>query len=705
MYGKIRGSLRLYASAASLALVACDAPTLLTPLVTPDLAPALATASRVSTPVTLAVGDSLDIKLTSALAQYAVRDGKEMTWSSSAASVATVSPQGIVRGVKLGSSMVVLKVLKMVDSIPVTVAGAVPSLTASASQSSIPVGQTAQISVVAKDKYGVVIANPPLSFSSSNTASATASGTGLVTGIGAGSPKITVTSGSVSTTVPITITSGSPPPPPPSGGTVLLPAPPQLLNFTYPKVTGTTWTVASGGNLQAALNGAQRGDEIVIAAGATFTGTYTLPAKPGTAANGWILVRSDKSSQLPPQGTRVTSGNAGAMPKLVTPSVYPVLQTAAGASGWWISGVELTMSTTLTAINYGLVLLGDGTGSQSQLSQVPSDIVLDRVYIHAHPTTRTTRCIALNSARTAIQDSYVHECHLKGFDSQAIAGWNGPGPFKIVNNTLAGAGENMMFGGSDPYIPNLIPSDIEIRQNYIYTPANWRTTWTKKNLFEGKNMQRVLLEANILDGSWVDAQVGYAVLLKSVNQSGRCTWCATRDVTIRGNIIRNAGAGFNLSGREGSNKNPIGGLLTRVLIEQNVVENIMVGQFVGDSKFIQLLQNLSELTVRSNTMTTTGKVKMFLSLGSSPAATNADFYNNVLSYGSYGLFSSAYSSGELSMQNVASTRRFTGNVLIGPAKSGYPNSVFAASLSAAQSTGAGANVAAVTLATSGVAVP
>ena len=70
----------------------------------------------------------------------------------------------------------------------------------------------------------------------------------------------------------------------------------------------------------------------------------------------------------------------------------------------------------------------------------------------------------MNSARTAVVDSYLSNLHEVGADSQAIAGWNGPGPFKIVNNYLEGAGENVMFGGADPRIPNLVPSDIEIRK-------------------------------------------------------------------------------------------------------------------------------------------------------------------------------------------------------------------------------------------------
>ena len=77
-----------------------------------------------------------------------------------------------------------------------------------------------------------------------------------------------------------------------------------------------------------------------------------------------------------------------------------------------------------------------------------------------------------------------------------------------------------MFGGSDPWIKNLIPSDIEIRRNYIYTPASWKNVWTKKNLLETKNVQRLLIEGNVFDGSWVDAPDRLGLHLEEL-QSGR----------------------------------------------------------------------------------------------------------------------------------------------------------------------------------------
>ena len=53
----------------------------------------------------------------------------------------------------------------------------------------------------------------------------------------------------------------------------------------------------------------------------------------------------------------------------------------------------------------------------------------------------------------AVVDSHLADFKEEGADSQAIAGWSGPGPFKIANNYLEAAGENVMFGGADPDHP------------------------------------------------------------------------------------------------------------------------------------------------------------------------------------------------------------------------------------------------------------
>src|SRR5438093_4034021 len=120
--------------------------------------------------------------------------------------------------------------------------------------------------------------------------------------------------------------------------------------------------VAAGGDLQAALNNAQPGDTLVLPAGATFTGNFTLPYKSGTS---WITIQSSVLAQLPAAGARVSPNDASNMPKIVSPGNGPALQTATAAHHFHLIGIEFKQ----TGLVGGLVNLGMGDSSQSTLAQ------------------------------------------------------------------------------------------------------------------------------------------------------------------------------------------------------------------------------------------------------------------------------------------------------------------------------------------------
>ncbi len=59
-----------------------------------------------------------------------------------------------------------------------------------------------------------------------------------------------------------------------------LPTPPKVyLNTTWNPPSGVTWYPRISADLQNALNSAHPGDTIVLNAGSTYTGNFTLPAK------------------------------------------------------------------------------------------------------------------------------------------------------------------------------------------------------------------------------------------------------------------------------------------------------------------------------------------------------------------------------------------------------------------------------------------
>ena len=84
------------------------------------------------------------------------------------------------------------------------------------------------------------------------------------------------------------------------------------------------------------------------------------------------------------------------------------------------------------------------------------------------------RGVALNGKQLSVLNSYISDIKAMNADSQAINGYNGAGPFTIENNYLEAAGENVMFGGADPAVTNLVPSDIVLRRNHLFKPLAWR---------------------------------------------------------------------------------------------------------------------------------------------------------------------------------------------------------------------------------------
>ena len=445
-----------------------------------------------------------------------------------------------------------------------------------------------------------------------------------------------------------------------------LPAPPQVtVDTTFPVQSGLTINVAAGGDLQGALDRAQPGDTILLAAGATFTGTFTLRAKSGT---GWIVVRTAApNTSLPPAGTRITPSYAGVMPKIVSNSSLPAVQTAAGAHHFRFVGVEFSVVSGLS-INYGIVALGDGSSVQNSSSQVPFALILDRVYIHGLTAANVRRGVGLNSGSTAVIDSYISEIHENGADTQAIGGWNGPGPYKIANNYLEAAGENILLGGADPSIANLVPSDIEIRGNYVNKPVAWMgSQWSVKNLLELKNAQRVLVDGNIFEHNWLASQNGFAILFTVRNQNGTAPWSVVQDVTFTHNIVRHVASGVNLLGFDSPNMSQ---QTKRVLIKDNLFDDVNGATWGGGSgRLFQPLSATANVTIDHNTGFQSGDA-----VGADGAASTGFVYtNNLTPNNQYGVGGSGtYGNPMLTLSTYFPGAVFRRNALVGGSASNYP---------------------------------
>ena len=234
--------------------------------------------------------------------------------------------------------------------------------------------------------------------------------------------------------------------------------------------SAATISVPASGDFQAALNSAQAGDIITLAAGAVYKGPFLLPPNPGSD---YITIRTNAADTLlPAAGVRITPDYANVLPKLVADWTehLPVIRTMQGSSHYRFIGVEISPTAGTSLLQ--LVQLGDG--SETSLSELPADFVFDRCYLHGDPVVGTRRGVAMNAPGVTVMNSWLADFKVVGPDSQALASWNGPGPLTITNNYLEGAGENILLGGQDPTIPNLVPTGITIRYNHFFKPLAWR---------------------------------------------------------------------------------------------------------------------------------------------------------------------------------------------------------------------------------------
>jgi hypothetical protein len=436
----------------------------------------------------------------------------------------------------------------------------------------------------------------------------------------------------------------------------------------------TVVRVPAGSNLQTALNRAKPGDVIELANGATFSGNFVLPNKNTTSTN-WIIIRPANMTGVPPEGSRMTPALAAAaqLPIILSTSNQGAFNTEMGAHHYRLVALEVSVPASVN--NSGLIRLGSGT--EPTLAQLPHDLVLDRMYIHGTPTGNNRRCVALNSASSAVIDSYVSDCHEHGSDSQAIAGWNGSGPFKIVNNYLEAASENVAFGGADPAIPGLIPSDIEIRHNHFFKPTSWKGQgWLVKNLFEIKNAQRVLVEGNVFENNWRDGQGGSAINLKSVNQGGSCSWCVARDITFRLNLIRNTGSGFVLTGYDAGRGVHVP--MERVTITDNVVAGIDVPPtFDGDGRGFLINNNPVDLVLSHNTVVEPTNSAITFGGPANEPPVRLFFKDNIVGGGQYGVKGPGLTTAA-TFATFASTGVIFGNVFSVREPGGFPPGNFLA---------------------------
>jgi hypothetical protein len=458
---------------------------------------------------------------------------------------------------------------------------------------------------------------------------------------------------------------------------------------------GHLMPVVAGADLQAALNSAQCGDTIALQAGATFTGSFTLPAKPCDDQH-WITIRtSTPDTGLPPEGTRVTPCYAGVTslsgrPALICPTTRNVLAKIVFPRGFASGPIGFAPD----ANHYRLLGLEitrvPGTGRVTDLVAVrfkgnADHIVVDRSWVHGTEQDETEGGLSLRGMTYAgVIDSFFTDFHCTAIsgsctDAKSIGGGNGThpgGPYKIVNNYLEASGENVLFGGGPA---TTTPADIEIRRNHFFKPMIWKqgepgyvggasgNPFIVKNHFELKNAQRVLFEGNVLENSWGGfTQTGFSILLTPKNQHSQsgtnvCPICQVTDVTIRHNTISHVGSGFQISNAiSGDGIN--GGVVLageRYSIHDVIVDDINATRYKGGGTLVNMANSwkanvLNNVTINHITgfPDPNGHLLVLGNDMSNPSMWGFNFTNNVVVAGGYPVWANGGGSTDCAFSDV-----------------------------------------------------
>jgi hypothetical protein len=338
----------------------------------------------------------------------------------------------------------------------------------------------------------------------------------------------------------------------------------------------TQHSVSGDTALRALLDGTaltSGGHVVIVDHTVTYTGDYfgNWPVRSGDLIPGstncvfffskaiWdSMVANSGTATVCPEKKRVTSAD---LPNLV---YFKATQATTGGLGQFAVYSKVNGVVTATAgfrfvgFRFGVetamgqlshvVQFGEGDSAlQNRASQCPSNLGLDRCWADGHAGCDIRHCFELHC-----KYGYVVDCatgpdvHVQyNSESHVICGYNGPGPFRLINNGINGGSQYVFFGGEASLCGT--PSDIETRYNYCTAPASWQGgPWHRKCGIEAKKAQFWLIEGNIIENVWAESQTGAGLLLKAEGYGDGMP--TTADILVRHNVVRNVALGISIAG-------------------------------------------------------------------------------------------------------------------------------------------------------------
>jgi len=326
--------------------------------------------------------------------------------------------------------------------------------------------------------------------------------------------------------------------------------------------------VKDAGSLSAAL---LKGGTIQLAPG-TYTGSF-LVSNDGTELRG-----------VQPISGRVTPGQTAAVIITAADALKPAIKVA--ASHVTLAGVTIQA----VATDRAAVLVGSPGATDP--GEQPDDVTFDGIEVLA-AANGGRRGIEAHTRGFTLTHSRVIGFVYQGADAQAFYAANGPGPYNLIDNELQGSGENVMFGGGAIKSPAMVPSNIVLRHNLLLKPQDWRQRkGSVKNSLEFKAGKGAVVEDNVIDGCWRDAQAGHMIVLTPRNQDKKSPWVEVSDIVLRGNRTVNHTDGYAVNILGTDNEAP-SQQTARITIEGNLFQDSPNGVLInrGVAESLKLVAN------------------------------------------------------------------------------------------------------------------
>lgn len=247
--------------------------------------------------------------------------------------------------------------------------------------------------------------------------------------------------------------------------------------------------------------------------------------------------------------------------------------------------------------------------------------------------------VSFNCDYCWFEHNYAEKTHWTNSESHALGGGFSHGPTKEVDNYLEGGSGTWFSGGAPADVQGGPTQNLELRQDYIGRDLNYRFltggsgqspappfgcgtlikqnpkasscpfNWAVKNSIEFKMGRFNLVDGNIVENSWADAQSGWPVLFNVRTCSGGSV-CgvfdpitglplnATDNIRFSNNWIRNAPQTIQFANRSTSQPGDGGGVSAPIK-NVDMINNLFSN--VGDNQQFGTPGNELLLTAGQNT--------------------------------------------------------------------------------------------------------